>query len=295
MIRSFLKKAILAPLDLYFKFLSFIRPSFVRFYRQKLVEENSEVFSVITHKATDDKIAELKVYTPNGMCLYRADSFSVKEPETLSWIDKFGGNGIVFFDIGANIGLYSLYYAARYKSNVFAFEPSPFNIIMLAKNININNFQKQIKIITNPLSQVNKIQSLSYSYFEEGSSSAAFGVEYGGDGKPFNKTFEFETVGFTLDYFIANEIITDSPKIIKLDVDGIEHLILSGAQEVLQSPNCKSILVEVSSSYATQAKSINEILTSSGFVLDVSEERKVLDQRTSNSWNHSHNQIWVKK
>ncbi len=294
MIKILIKKIIFLPLDLYFKGLNFIRPSFIRYYREKLVEDNSKIFSDITHKATDNKIIDLKVFTPNGMCLYRADSFSVKEPETLSWIDKFGKDGVVFFDIGANIGLYSLYYAAKYKSNVFAFEPSPFNIIMLAKNININNFQKQIKIITNPLSQINKIQSLAYPYFEEGSSSAAFGVEYGADGMQFNKVFEFETAGFTLDYLISNEIIADCPNIIKLDVDGIEHLILSGARKVLQSPNCKSILVEVSNNFEAQSESIKEILTSSGFVLDTIEEEKTLDQRNSVSWNHSHNQIWVK-
>lgn len=294
MIKTLIKAAIFLPLDLYFKVLNFIRPSFVRYYREKLVEVNSQVFSDITHKGSDNKIVNLKIFTPNAMCLYRANSFSEKEPETLSWIDKFGGDDVVFFDIGANIGLYSLYYASRYKSNIFAFEPSPFNIIMLAKNININNFQKHIKIISNPLSKVNKIQSLAYPYFEEGSSSAAFGVEYGADGKQFKKVFEFETAGFTLDYLISNGIIEDSPNIIKLDVDGIEHLILSGAHKVLQSPNCKSILVEVSNKFEAQSESINEILTSSGFVLDTIEEDKILEQRSSISWNHSHNQIWVK-
>lgn len=295
MIKQIIKKAFFFPLDFYFKILYLIRPTLVRLYRMKMVEENSEVYTEIKHITSDKKTVKLSFFTPNEMCLYRVDSFSVKEPETLSWIDRFGGDNVVLYDIGANIGLYSLYYAAKYKSNVFAFEPSPFNVILLAKNININKCQNQIKIISNPLCQVNKIQSLSYPYFEEGSSSAAFGVNYGGDGNQFNKTFEFETAGFTFDFLLSNEIIKDVPNIIKLDVDGIEHLILSGAQNVLKSSNCKSILVEVSNAFKEQSDSIKEILTASGFVLDIIEEEKILNKRSSNSWNHSHNQIWVKK
>jgi len=45
---------------------------------------------------------------PNTLCEWRAKTFSSKEPETLSWIDSFVKDSI-FWDIGANIGLYSIY------------------------------------------------------------------------------------------------------------------------------------------------------------------------------------------
>ena len=44
-----------------------------------------------------------------------------------------------FFDIGANIGIYSLYYAKCHRGNVYSFEPSVFNLRQLAKNVSSNN------------------------------------------------------------------------------------------------------------------------------------------------------------
>ena len=56
---------------------------------------------------------------PNWITLYRAESFSEKEPETLAWIDNFDRDS-VFWDIGANVGLYSI--AAPYlRTDITAF------------------------------------------------------------------------------------------------------------------------------------------------------------------------------
>ena len=41
---------------------------------------------------------------------YRIDTFLTKEPETIDWINNFKSNSN-FWDIGANIGLYSIYYS----------------------------------------------------------------------------------------------------------------------------------------------------------------------------------------
>ena len=68
------------------------------------------------------KTVKLKLFTPNWVCRFRANTFSTKEPETLEWLDESESDG-VFFDIGANVGLYSLYYGATKKGNVYAFEP----------------------------------------------------------------------------------------------------------------------------------------------------------------------------
>src|SRR5689334_3479633 len=44
---------------------------------------------------------------------YRVTSYSTKEPETLDWLDQSLNDSDVFFDVGANIGLYSMYAAKR--------------------------------------------------------------------------------------------------------------------------------------------------------------------------------------
>ncbi len=65
---------------------------------------------------------DYKIYTSNELEEYRADSFYTKEPETVAWIDSFNDNEI-FFDIGANIGIYSLYASITHSCKTFCFEP----------------------------------------------------------------------------------------------------------------------------------------------------------------------------
>jgi hypothetical protein len=52
----------------------------------------------------------LKFTTPNILTKWRVRTFASKEPETLNWIDQFKDESI-FWDVGANIGLYSIYSA----------------------------------------------------------------------------------------------------------------------------------------------------------------------------------------
>jgi len=85
----------------------------------------------------------------------RAKSFSTKEPETLEWIENYGGAG-AFFDVGVNVGLYSLYslyslyYAKLFSDQVYSFEPSALNLGLLTKNISVNRLQEQIVVVPTP-------------------------------------------------------------------------------------------------------------------------------------------------
>ena len=72
-------------------------------------------------------------------CRSRARTFFEKEPETLAWIDSFPPRS-VFWDIGANVGVYSMYAALRSHS-VSSFEPAASNYFALNRNIALNNFQ----------------------------------------------------------------------------------------------------------------------------------------------------------
>ena len=91
------------------------------------------------------KDLNLTFYVPNRLSYYRADSFSTKEPETLSWIDSFDAKS-TFWDIGANIGIYSCYAAKKKNCNVYAFEPSIFNLEWLGRNVQINDLINNITI-----------------------------------------------------------------------------------------------------------------------------------------------------
>ena len=72
----------------------------------------------------------LKFYSINKMTKYRIDTFFSKEPDTISWIKSFKANS-VFWDIGANIGLYSVYASRISNCQTYAFEPSVYNLELL--------------------------------------------------------------------------------------------------------------------------------------------------------------------
>ena len=54
----------------------------------------------------ETKIVKMLIHTPNNICMLRANTFSTKKPETLLWIEEFGKNDEILFDIGANIGYF---------------------------------------------------------------------------------------------------------------------------------------------------------------------------------------------
>ena len=58
-----------------------------------------------------------KTYIKNRM-----DRIMSKEPETIKWINSFTKDS-VFFDVGANIGIYTLYSAVMRENTVYSFEP----------------------------------------------------------------------------------------------------------------------------------------------------------------------------
>ncbi len=168
----------------------------------------------------------LRFVVPNELSVYRATTFSTKEPETLEWVDSIPA-GSVLWDIGANVGLYSCYAAKHRQCRVFAFEPSVFNLELLARNIFLNDLTDRITIVPLPLSDSQSINTLNMSTTDRGGALSAFGQSYGHDGKPLHKIFEFRTVGLSM--VDAVELLRiPQPDYVKIDVDGIEHLILKG-------------------------------------------------------------------
>lgn len=232
---------------------------------------------------------KIYIFTPNQLCEFRADTFFSKEPETINWIDKYGKKSVLY-DIGANIGLYSIYHSITNQSQSYAFEPSVFNLIQLTKNININKCKDLIYVISNPLSNVNSISEFNYSSSIEGGALSSFGVDFDFEGKKLTSELTLNKLGFSIDELIENKYLIKKPNLIKIDVDGIEHLILSGGGDNLRE--VKEILVEVDEKFDKQFNQVNDILNNSGFrlikkILLHNEKREVSDKQIFN-------QIWIK-
>jgi len=259
-----------------------------------LLEKTEEIFKNkiiknITHNSNDGSTTSLKIYAPNSINYFRAESFSTKEPETLEWIDKYG-EGSIFYDIGANVGLYSLYFSKKHLRHSYAFEPSVFNLECLARNIYLNDLQDFITILPFALSEKNSESKFFLSSIEMGHAHSTFGKKIGHDGLILNSKFEYLCMGFALD-FVVNNLQTQSPGLIKIDVDGIEDLVLKGAQNILSSPNLIFILIEVNDDYSLLSGEVTTLLTNSGFVL---KEKRQSSMFVNSIYSNSFNQIWTK-
>lgn len=192
-------------------------------------------------------------YTPNKITNYRANTLFTKEEDTIKWIDQYGGKNNIFFDIGANIGVYSLYYAKLYKTKVFSFEPQHKNNALLEKNIQINKLENFISIVPNPIYSKNKLDFL-YSDDDNLSGSASTTFVEKKNLKSHKKKKKL-TLSFTIDFLVGNFLIPQ-PNLIKIDVDGNEHEVIKGAIKTINSSGCKSILIETFNKTDEQTKNI---------------------------------------
>ena len=190
------------------------------------------------------------IKTDKGELLFRIDSpgsvpqgpeSTRSEPETFEWIRSHLNENQVLWDIGANIGMFSLYAALGGKNKVLSIEPSAESYSTLNANIRLNKLEEYIDALcfagseeTNLLQLHMKDPSSGASHNSIGSGSNQFG-EFDVSGKQ-------SVIAISLDDLDQIEGIA-SPNHIKLDVDGREPEILSGAAKVLKKVD--SLLVEI--------------------------------------------------
>ena len=245
-------------LYVFLKILEKISNRFIMLRFKEFLEKKSYINKTIFNK-------KIFFFTPNELIRWRVDTILDKEPETIQWINTFNNN-CIFWDIGANIGLYSIY-AAKNKKNikVYSFEPSTSNLRTLSRNISINKLQNKIFIIPFALSNLkNKILQLKEKQFIEGGALNAFGVNYDFSGKNFFFENSYNTFGTSLDNLIDKKVLS-IPNYIKIDVDGIEDLILIGSKNVLSNKKIKSILIEINEKFRSQKIEILRIMKKKQF------------------------------
>jgi FkbM family methyltransferase len=254
--------------------------SFGRYVLSQLISAVMSRNRLVRHKDVG-----LTFAAPNSLNNFRIDTFSTKEPETLEWIDSMP-EGSVIWDVGANVGLYTCYAAKTKGCRVFAFEPSVFNLELLARNIYLNGLSGKVVIVPLPLSDMFSFSTLNMTSTEWGGALSTFGQSYGQDGHALNKTFEFQTIGISM-VDAMESLKIPQPDFIKMDVDGIEHLILKGGAPVLA--NIKGALIEINEEFQKQSVNSTQYLTDANLVL---KEKRQSEMFKNSAYKNSYNQIW---
>ena len=233
---------------------------------------------------------KISFFIPNQLTQYRVNTFFTKEPETIEWIDNFRTDrNIIFWDIGSNIGLYSIYAALKHKNiEIFSFEPSSSNLRVLSRNISINNLQNKININQFPLTNKDKgFQLMMESDFREGGALHSYGKNINFEGIGMNVQNNYKIYGFSINYLI-NNLEFQTPNYIKIDVDGLEHFILKEASRALENENLKSLLIEINENYTEQLENVKKIMKEFNFEIIKKEQSKYIEisEPFKNSFNY---------
>lgn len=201
-----------------------------------------------------------KFVTPNDTTKWRANTLITKEPATIEWIETFKA-GEVLWDVGANVGGYSVWAANRRGVKVVALEPEADNYALLVKNLRLNKVDGTAYCVA--LTDQLRADKLYLSQLEVGGSCHSFAAEVGPDlgarpGIPQG------ALGVPLDMLAKLGLPT--PDHIKIDVDGLEHLVIKGGLDVL-SNGVKSVLCEVNGNLAEHTELVQQ-MTQLGFSFD---------------------------
>ena len=103
----------------------------------------------------------------------------------------------------------------------------------------------------------------------------------------------YDLFGTTINFCLKQKFL-DIPDFIKIDVDGIEHLILGGANEFLKNKKIKSISVEINENFEEQFEKTLKIMKECDFSIKQKKRNDSLFQENS-KFSKLYNYIFEKK
>ena len=197
---------------LIFKMIKYSNSILFFFFKRNFIFSLLEYLKGDISKIKLSQKKELLIYNTSETINWRVSRFFTNEPEILDWINSFRKNKdkIVFWDIGANIGLYSLYAATIHKKiSVFSFEPSIKNLLSLLKNILINKLFKKINIINNPISNTNLVlENMFEKSLDEGAALNYFNTNKDNEGKIHTNKISYKLLSLNIDELIKHQLHT---------------------------------------------------------------------------------------
>jgi tRNA G37 N-methylase Trm5 len=111
-------------------------------------EQRADLVDLLLGKAAvvDTPHGQIRFLNHSGVSYWRARTIMTKEPDSMQWIDAMQP-GSVFWDIGANVGVLTLYAAMRGDLEVWAFEPAAVNYYNLVANCELNCLEKRVRCL----------------------------------------------------------------------------------------------------------------------------------------------------
>lgn len=137
----------------------------------------------------------------------------------------------VFADVGANLGAYTILASGASGATTYAIEPIPHTYSRLVENVAINNLHDRVHCLNNGLGA--ERSTLMFTTSREGSMNRVVT-----DADRRERAIEVDVL--TLD-----DVATEPPIAIKIDVEGYEHAVLKGAPNTLRNPTLRALILEM--------------------------------------------------
>ena len=188
-------------------------------------------------KITGSSISEIKSIDYHGYRLFYSEGTSIinrfksdgeYEPRVLACAERVLENVFnpVVFDIGANIGFFSLSVLKKYpNATIYAFEPGPHQFALFEETILRNQLKEKIKLFQVALGNSNGSAEFRIHSSEDASGDGFIDTERSG------KTKKIIVSCFTLDYWLINNPEIECVNLLKMDTEGSEFWILNGSSE----------------------------------------------------------------
>lgn len=235
----------------------------------------TEIVQTINPVATvSTPYGDLHCKAGHGRLLWRAQSFFEEEPETVAWLDKLTPQD-VYWDIGANVGLYAVYAAKFRRCQTVAFEPESQNYALLVENIVLNGVSDRCLPAAIAVADRSEVNRLRVRYVTKGGAFNMFqgGGQSASEAAPesFRAAQNYEqhegfdqlVFGCTVDELVIKHRLP-APTHLKIDVDGLEPNIVAGAIETIKSGRIRSLLIELNVKSAADM-AVPDLLAQYGF------------------------------
>jgi FkbM family methyltransferase len=173
----------------------------------------------------------------------------VKEPGTCRWMKSNIEPGEIVYDVGANIGVYTVLAAKRVGTGgkVYAFEPHGASFVRLLQNIVVNNLQDGVVASNIALDAEQGFFTFEYLHIDAGQSGSQLLSQDNVTSAEHPGEVSEMKYAASIDSLIASGGF-ERPDHVKIDVDGRELPILRGMTGLLSGINPpKSLQVEMDS------------------------------------------------
>jgi FkbM family methyltransferase len=248
-----------------------ISPNTARFFEREKIKTRLEVYEQLRRLLIVNPIVHIEefdadfIIDKNSQLFSRLLLFGNYEPKLVNYCSQHLDIDKDVIDVGANIGFYSVFFAKKINLDrrVLSIEPTENCLGKLQKNLALNSVEGKVIIFNGVVS--NTIGELLINTIPGNEEFSTIGkLNHPSIPKDNHESYKVEssTVDLLVEKFSLN------PGFIKCDVEGAEHLVLEGCDQVLTTFR-PAILMEISDPLLRQngssAQAIIEKIYSYGY------------------------------